>query len=69
MSGQNDDVAGDMSGKQPVEAKKADDAVDPAITRRTNGSARPGRSASGNAMSDHFLWVDDLVEPLFVDGS
>ena len=36
--------------------------VEPAITLRTNGSARMARSASVDAVPNHLRWVDDLVK-------
>src|SRR5205085_2621859 len=41
--------------------------VDPAVRLRTNGSARPARSAPAATEPDRLLRVDDLVKALLVD--
>src|SRR6266446_5344805 len=51
----------------PLRPRKPMMSVAPAITLRTNGSARIARSAPGDTVPDHLLRVDDFVETLLVD--
>src|SRR6266481_2930107 len=51
----------------PLRPRKPMMSVAPAITLRTNGSARIVRSAPGDTVPDHLLGVDDFVKALLVN--
>ena len=67
MGRQDDDVAGDVGSEQPVEAEKADDVRRSGNEAQNKGKGPDGRSAAADALPDHLLRVDDLIEALLVD--